>query len=432
MRFPSIQELYAVFKQHAVISTDSRKIIPGSIFFALKGESFDGNRFAEAALKQGAAYSVIDNEEYYKGEHFILVKDSLAALQELAKHHRQQFKIPFLGITGSNGKTTTKELIKAVLSTKYKVLATEGNLNNHIGVPLTLLAITQETQIAIIEMGANHVGEIKALCQIAKPDHGLITNIGKAHIGEFGSFEKIIEAKSELYDHLKATNGKAFVCADNGLLTERSEGMDRVTYGSSEKNYCSCKLVGADPFLKISFGAEAITTKLIGRYNYENATAAICIGKYFEIDIKLMKNSIEKYTPSNNRSQVIKTTYNTLILDAYNANPSSMRVAIENFSEMEGNSKWLIVGDMLELGKYEMEEHKNILELIKDKKFQNVILVGDKFQRSQSEMKSEYMHFKTADELTSFLKTGTRIANGSLVLIKGSRGIKLEKAVEFL
>jgi UDP-N-acetylmuramoyl-tripeptide--D-alanyl-D-alanine ligase len=432
MKFPSTEALYSIFSQHPAISTDSRKIAPGSLFFALKGEAFDGNRFAEAAVQQGAAYSVVDDEQFYSGERCILVKDGLAALQDLAAHHRRQFNIPFIGITGSNGKTTTKELIKAVLARKYKVHATEGNLNNHIGVPLTLLSITPAVEIAIIEMGANHVGEIAALCEIARPDYGLITNIGRAHIGEFGSFEKIVEAKSELYKYIRSHNGKVFIYSEHEMLMSLSAGIEKITYGTAENNFCSSLFQGSNPFLKIGFDAESITTQLIGKYNYENAAAAICIGKYFQVGAVQIKEAIEGYVPSNNRSQVVMTQLNTLVMDAYNANPSSMRAAIDNFYDMEGESKWLVLGDMLELGAYEIDEHKNILQLLIAKNFNNVILVGPRFIQSSLEVKNDFVHFKTTEELIDFLRTKKPVRDKSLILIKGSRGIKLEKAAEFL
>ena len=435
MKLPEIHSLYSLYKQFPNVITDSRKASANSIFFALKGGNFNGNRFAEIALNQGCTYAIIDEEKFFKDERYILVKDCLKTLQELGQFHRQHLKIPFIGITGSNGKTTTKEIIKNILSKKFKTHATSGNLNNHIGVPLTLLSITQDIEIAVIEMGANHMGEIKMLCEIAQPDYGLITNIGRAHIGEFGSFENIVKAKTELYDFVRNKKGKVIINGENDLLTKNSDGIEKITYGSSSDNFSKCELVDANPNLKVKYEKEIISSNLIGKYNFENVSAAICVGKYFGVDIKQIKNAIEEYVPSNNRSQFVQTKHNALILDAYNANPSSMKVAIENFSEMRGENKWLILGDMLELGKYEIEEHKNILMLLSVNKFQNLILVGERFLKAVTESKvsfSQLFLFKNSDELAGKLKSNSPIENSSLILIKGSRGIKLEKVVEFL
>lgn len=432
MKFPDIHQIYSLFRQFPHVITDSRKASANSIFFALKGDNFNGNRFAESALQNGCGYAVIDEEKYYKGENYILVKEALASLQELAAHHRQKLKIPFIAITGSNGKTTTKEVIKSILSKKYKALATEGNLNNHIGVPLTILSITNEIEIAVIEMGANHIGEIAMLCEIAQPDYGLITNIGKAHLGEFGSFENVVKTKTELFDYIRIKNGKVFINSENDLLMKNVSGIEKITYGISEKDFCCCKFFEANPFLKINYEHEIIASQLIGNYNFENISAAVCIGKYFGLEEKKIKEAIEEYVPSDNRSQVVETKRNTLILDAYNANPSSMRAAIENFYSMEGENKWLLLGDMLELGNYEMQEHKNILQLIADKKFKNVILVGERFSKAIGKEKNNFFLFKNSDELVEKLKSNSPVNNPSLVLIKGSRGIKLEKIVEHL
>lgn len=439
MKFPDIHQLYSLFRQFPCVITDSRKSSVNSIFFALKGDNFNGNQFAEIALNQGCGYAIIDEEKYYKGENYILVKDVLASLQELAIHHRQKLKIPFIAITGSNGKTTTKELIKYILSKKYKVLATAGNLNNHIGVPLTILSITSDIEIAVIEMGANHIGEIAMLCEITQPDYGLITNIGKAHLGEFGSFDAVVKAKTELFDFIRNRKGKVFINSENDILMKNVSGIEKITYGSSENNFSLCRFIDANPALKVKYENELISSQLIGKYNFENISAAICIGKYFGLDEKKIKEAIEEYVPSNNRSQVIHSEKNILILDAYNANPSSMRAAIENFYEMKGENKWLILGDMLELGEYEMQEHKNILQLITDKKFQNVILVGELFSKAAGKEKNNFTLFKNSNELVAQLKSDLPaclqvlpLKNSSLVLIKGSRGIKLEKIVEFL
>ncbi len=447
MKFPDILKIYSLFREFPNVITDSRKASSNSIFFALKGEKFNGNKFAESALEQGCNHVVIDEVKYYKGEKYILVKDCLKALQELAQFHRQYLKIPFIAITGSNGKTTTKELIKGVLSKKYKTLATAGNLNNHIGVPLTILSITSDIEIAVIEMGANHIGEIAMLCEIAQPDYGLITNIGKEHLGEFGGMEGVIKAETELYQFIWKNNRKIFINADDELLMSHSENMERISYGRNKNEFCSCSLPYANFYLKVGFVRwntdsvtlfgenEIISTRIIGKYNFENISAAICIGKYFGIDAKKIKEAIEEYIPSNNRSQIIQTNTHTLILDAYNANPSSMQAAIENFSDMDGKEKWLLLGDMFELGEYEIQEHKNILKLISEKKFQNVILVGEIFSKAFLELKTSFPNlflFKDSDALAEKLKSQSPIKDSSLILIKGSRGIKLEKVVEYL
>lgn len=434
MRFPDIATLYSIFRKFPSVTTDSRKAASGTIFFALKGDNFNGNQFAESALKQGCGYVVVDEDAFYKGEGYILVKDCLTALQELAKYHREQLKIPFISITGSNGKTTTKEFIKSILSKKYKVLATVGNLNNHIGVPLTLLSITPDIEIAIVEMGANHVGEIAMLCGIAQPDYGLITNIGRAHIGEFGSFEAIVKAKTEMYEFLRKKKGKVFIHSSNELLMANASGLEQITYGSSSGDFCAAEFLDSSPFLRIKYEGDVITSQLVGKYNFENILAALCIGKHFGVDGKKMKEAVEEYVPSNNRSQVVKTKLNTLVLDAYNANPSSMKAAIENFQEMKGENKWLILGDMRELGKYEVQEHRNIVDLITERKFKNVVLVGEVFSKAVSQSKIPFspLLFRNADELVDRLKSGSLSKEPSMILVKGSRGIKLEKVVEFL
>lgn len=431
MRYPDIATLYSIFRKTPQVTTDSRKAAPGTLFFALKGDNFNGNGFAETALKQGCSYAVIDEEAYYhEDSHYILVKDCLRALQDLAAYHRTQLKIPFLAITGSNGKTTTKEFIRNVLSKKYKVLATTGNLNNHIGVPLTVLSVTPDIEIAVIEMGANHIGEIAMLCEIAQPDYGLITNIGRAHIGEFGSFEAIVKAKTEMYEFLRKKKGKVFINSSNSLLLEHASGIEQITYGDSEKDFCSCLLLDADPYVRIKYGSETIHTQLIGRYNFENIVASVCIGKYFGVETGKIREAIEAYVPSNNRSQILKTKNNTLVLDAYNANPSSMKAALQNFEEMAGDNKWLILGDMRELGTYALQEHRDILNLASSR-FKNVILVGSVFAEA-AKGSSGFRIFPDTDKLIEMLKRDSPIKDPSLILVKGSRGIQLEKAVEFL
>ncbi|MEI6822543.1 MAG: UDP-N-acetylmuramoyl-tripeptide--D-alanyl-D-alanine ligase [Bacteroidota bacterium] len=424
-----IKELYQIFLKHPQVSTDTRKIIKDSIYFAIKGKNFDGNLFASSALENGAAFAVIDNEKYYiDNGKYILVKDTLATLQQLALNHRQNLNILIIGITGTNGKTTTKELINVVLSEKYNTLATIGNLNNHIGVPLTILGITKDTEIAIIEMGANHVGEIGELCKISQPDYGIITNIGKAHLEGFGSFEGVIKAKNDLYIHIKDKKGKIFINSNNELLMNLSKDIDKITYGTSDTDFCCGEIISANPNVEISYRYNDLDfnfkTNLVGSYNFENIMAAICVGIYFNVDHHLLKKALETYVPTNNRSQVVKTEHNTLILDAYNANPTSMEQAISNFAKMDTNNKVLIIGDMLELGSYSLDEHQSILNLIEKDNFQNVILVGKDFKT----VNKNFLSFTTSDEAREWLKNNPII--NSTILIKGSRGIKLEKIID--
>lgn len=430
-----MEKLYQIFLEHPNISTDTRKIKKNSIFFALKGPNFNANNFAKNALEKGCSYAVIDDEKYKENDRFILVNDCLTALQDLARRHRRMLKIPFIGITGSNGKTSTKELINAVLSKKFKTLATEGNLNNHIGVPLTVLSITDETEIAIIEMGANHIGEIAFLCEISQPDFGIITNIGKAHLEGFGSFEGVIKAKGELYEHLKKNDGTVFLNNDNQLLKDLSNGIKKVTYGKSSDSDCNGKLLEANPFLKILWKRkqetdlhENIQTQIIGSYNFENILAAICIGNFFGVEKAEIKSAIENYVPSNNRSQIIKKGSNTIILDCYNANPTSMSAAINNFTQISDAKKIAVLGDMLELGEYSQREHEHIVEILKSCRFSQTILVGKEF--SKIKLPENFKIFLSTEKAIQFFKTN-KIEN-SHVLIKGSRGIKLEAIAEVI
>lgn len=399
---------------------------PGNIFFALKGENFNGNEFAQKALDSGCSFALIDEDEFQNSSNFILVKNVTETLQELAKYHRNTFKIPIIGITGSNGKTTTKELMNEVLSEKYNTLATEGNLNNHIGVPLTLLKLNRQHEIAIIEMGANHLDEIATLCKIAKPELGLITNIGKAHVGEFGSFENIIKSKLELYDFIQANNGHLFVNADDELLMQNAIGNECSTYGSLS-GAIKGKVESSEEFLSIYMKAPdlgIIQTQLFGNYNLHNILAAVAVGTYFNVNTEQIKNGIENYIPSNNRSQIFKTKKNTLILDAYNANPSSMMAALENFKVAKGIKKFFILGDMLELGTESMNEHEKIITWTKQHDL-NGIFVGDQFMSAYPD--------------SAFLNV-EQIISGSIlkdiedhtILVKGSRGIKLEQLKEVL
>jgi UDP-N-acetylmuramoyl-tripeptide--D-alanyl-D-alanine ligase len=429
----SIEELYKIFLKYPLVSTDSRNIPQGSLFFALKGEKFDGNSFAQNALQKGASYSIVDNDRYAAGDSIILVDHVLKTLQELALFHRKQLKIPVIAITGTNGKTTTKELVRSVLSRKFKTIATKGNFNNHIGVPLTLLSLNNETQIAIIEMGANHVGEIEFLCKIALPTHGIITNIGKAHLEGFGGIEGVIKAKTELFNFLQLTEGVAFVNKDNPLLMDRAHDMKTITYGSDQSAEFSGSLVQTgDPFIqvKISFKSSKmiIGSRLFGSYNFENILAAACIGCHFNVGLENIKAGIEMYEPSNNRSQVLNTGKNTLILDAYNANPDSLSSAIHSFAGSAYPDKTVLIGDMLELGEESDEEHNNILKLLDKVQFKDVFLVGPIFTRLNT--KREWLCFQDS-ELARIWFDHHRI-EGKTILIKGSRGIMLEKITDTL
>ncbi len=425
-----IENLYKLFCQHPVICTDSRNIKPDSIFFALKGENFNGNEFAESALKKGAEYAVIDEENFNKSNRFILVENVLETLQHLAVYHRGKINLPVIGITGTNGKTTTKELIAAVLKKKFKVVATSGNFNNHIGVPLTVLGISNDTEIAIIEMGANHIGEISALCNISKPGFGIITNIGKAHLVGFGSIEAIIKAKAELYKFISNNEGLVFVNSDNNTLKQLSKYLQKVTYGTSENSDCWAKIISSDPFVEIlwnsGFGDVSIKSNLVGKYNFENILAAICVGDYFNVKIENIAQAIEEYIPQNNRSQFINTKKNKIFLDAYNANPSSMEAAIRNFAELNFKNKILIIGDMLELGNESLSEHSKILKLIRELGFDNVFLIGAEFYEANKNSGHKIFP-KTEDAMQWF--EANRLENAT-IFIKGSRGIKLEPLIK--
>ena len=424
------EQLYSIFLKNRTISTDSRQIMPGCLFFALKGDNFDGNRFAKGAIEAGASYAVIDDEKY-DGTNTILVDNVLETLQQLARKHRRNFDIPVLAITGSNGKTTTKELINAVLSRQYRVTATKGNLNNHIGVPLTILELSEETQIAIIEMGANHRGEIAELCTIAEPTHGLITNIGKAHLGGFGGYEGVIKAKNELYEWLRNSKGEAFVNAGNPLLMDLTQEIKRITYGNAEGVNSHGRISENMVMLVVEWLTESgpitIETNLAGDYNFENVMAAICTGMYFKMPAEKIREAISNYYPTNSRSQILKTGRNSIILDAYNANPTSMQAAIENLSQIKAMHKMVILGDMLELGEESLAEHSAITKLVEEKGFEHTILVGPDFMEVAH---SIYPCFRTSEEARDWLLTH-KFENYT-ILVKGSRGIKMEKVIDAL
>ncbi len=419
--------IYEYYLKSGKVSTDTRQITPGSVFFALKGPKFNANAFAEEALAKGAGYAVVDEERFVKDDRFLLVEDGLTALQELAKHHRSQLTIPFIGLTGSNGKTTSKELINAVLSKKFKTYATKGNLNNHIGVPLTILAIDRTCEVAVIEMGANHLGEIALLSSIANPTHGLITNIGRAHIGTFGGFENILRAKSELYQHLITHEGVVFINSQNELLANMAKRFNAPVLYPAKGNYYEAALISADPFVKVKAenGAE-VTTQLVGGYNFENIAAALCIGKYFGVDAKEANKAIEEYLPGNMRSQVIIKGTNTIILDAYNANPSSMEAAINNLAAIKAANKVAILGDMYELEEETEKEHKKLGSLLKEKGI-SAYLCGELIQVAK-EVFPQGNYFTSKEALLQSLKENP--IQDSTILIKASRGMALEKILD--
>jgi UDP-N-acetylmuramoyl-tripeptide--D-alanyl-D-alanine ligase len=431
-------QLYEIFRQHPLICTDSRICPPDSLFFALKGENFNANAFALSALEKGCSYAVIDEAEYAIDERFILVDNVLDSLQQLATYHRKQLATPIIGITGTNGKTTTKELIAAVLKEKYNILFTQGNLNNHIGVPLTLLQLKPEHQLAVIEMGANHQGEIKALAEIACPDYGIITNVGMAHLEGFGSFEGVKRTKAELYQYIFKHGKAVFLNSGNENLVEMlsktglSIDNDRVhIYSLSSKSHIYGQITACSPFLEMQCTVNQkdtfnVDTQLIGAYNAENVLAAVAIGDYFGLEAEAIKNGIEKYTPQNNRSQLTVTAHNKLVVDAYNANPTSMGAAILNFAQMNVKAKTLILGDMLELGEQSKTEHQNIINLLQQNKFQNVLLVGNNFKTTNN----SYPCFYEVSDLIGYLEEHP--IRNEYVLIKGSRGIKLEKLLTIL
>lgn len=423
-----IEELYKIYQHYPSVQTDTRKLKPDDIFFALKGDNFNGNTFAKQALEVGAAYAVIDEKENEVPGKTILVDDVLQTLQQLAKYHRQQFNIPFVGITGSNGKTTTKELIHAVLSTTYKTYTTEGNLNNHIGIPLTILKIKEDAEIAVIEMGANHQKEIEGYCKYTLPTHGLITNCGKAHLEGFGGVEGVKKGKGELFDYLKANNGTAFVMWDYDYLQEMSKGISQIIkYGTTDADIMG-NILSSEPFLEVELMKGIFTgklkTQLVGDYNFPNVLVAVTLGNYFKVPGEKIKTAIENYTPSNSRSQLLEKGSNKIILDAYNANPSSMKLAIENFAKLHAENKILALGGMAELGTESLEEHKVIVNLIGQYKWKDVILVGGDFLRIDHPYKS----FTNSDEAKQWYLQ-QQFENSS-ILVKGSRSMKMEKLIE--
>ncbi len=424
-----IEEIYALFIESAGVSTDTRKITKGSLFFALKGDNFNGNKFALKALEQGASYAIIDEKVDAVSDSLIQVTNALSTLQELANYHRNQFDIPIIGITGSNGKTTTKELISTVLAEKYKVHFTQGNFNNHLGVPLTLLAMPQNTEIAIIEMGANHIGEIANLCKIANPNYGIITNIGKAHLEGFGGVEGVLRAKSELYQHILSKGETVFINSQEEALNNMSKRFSNPIMYPNLGDFFECSFVGANPFVEFNVDGANHTTQLIGKYNFDNIATALAIGSYFKVPLPKAVNAVCNYIPGNNRSQIIKTSNNTLILDAYNANPGSMKAAIENFAGMEASSKSVILGDMLELGSDSQKEHEVLGHLVSSKQFNAIFFCGKEIRYAATKCLGS-LYFATKKELATYLAENP-LAN-TTVLMKASRSIGLETLVDIL
>jgi len=419
-----IDKLYQIFKEHPQVQTDTRKLASGDIFFALKGDNFNGNKFAQQALENGASYAVIDEAAYQGDDRTILVDDGLTALQQLAQKHREELDIPFLAITGSNGKTTTKELVYAVLSKKYKTQATKGNFNNHIGVPLTLLSIQPDTEFAIIEMGANHIGEIGSYCVWAQPNFALINNCGKAHLEGFGSLEGVRIGKGELYDYIRNNGGMIFRNSDLDYLMEMSEGIaEQKTYGLSGEIKGNFSSEGS--FLKVNYHSTEvdleIQTNLVGEYNFANVMAAIAIGKHFGVDLSDIKAALEGYAPTNNRSQQIERDGVSIILDAYNANPMSMKAGIEFVGARAHPSKVLMLGAMMELGPESIQEHQKVVDLCKQFTWKNIVLVGKEFGLTEH----EYHHFP--DSAAASVWYANNISSGDLVYIKGSRLTAMEK-----
>ena len=415
-----IEEIYKLYKQNFLIDTDTRSIRKNSIFFALKGDNFNGNTFAKKAIEMGALYSIVDEKKYVTNSKTILVDNVLETLQSLSNYHRKQLNIPIIGLTGSNGKTTTKELINTILSKKHKTTATIGNLNNHIGVPITLLSMNSDTEIGVVEMGANHQKEIEFLSNLCEPDFGYITNFGKAHLEGFKGIEGVIKGKSELYTFLEKHNKLAFVNQNDTLQVKNTSEVKRVIFDQS------LALIELDPFITLEYKKVKIKTNLIGEYNFENICAAITIGAFFNIEVNDIKSALESYVPNNNRSQIIEKKSNKIILDAYNANPTSMRAALESFHAMKAGNKIVILGDMFELGDSKIEEHQKIIDLTLEAKFKTVYIVGNIF----NQVKTKSKKFKDFKDLQLYLKL--KKINNSTILIKGSRGMGLERIIDLI
>ena len=435
----NISELYSIFCKYPAVTTDSRMCIKDSIFFALKGDRFNGNIFAEEALLAGCAYAVVDewNEDKVlkENDRIIRVENVLKTLQQLANYHRNKLKIPIIGITGTNGKTTTKELIAVSLSREFKVASTQGNFNNHIGVPLTLLSMNNSHEIGVVEMGANHLGDIKELCEIAEPNYGIITNVGRAHLEGFGTFENVVKAKGELYDFIRENEGKVFVNRDHSILYDMSEGMDRILYGKNDASlFASGTIADASPFLEFDWSffdsSYRVKTRLVGEFNFDNAIAAVAVSKFFGINAERISSSLEEYEPTNYRSQFMRTTKNDLIVDTYNANPTSMKTSLDYFISIPSSiPKMAILGEMKELGEISESEHKRMIDYLSDKSNMEIYLVGEVFNNILIP-DSKYKFFENVVELTSFLKSNP--VKGHYVFIKGSHSVQLDIVIEFL
>ncbi|MFI2741993.1 UDP-N-acetylmuramoyl-tripeptide--D-alanyl-D-alanine ligase [Zhouia sp. PK063] len=422
----NIEALHRIFLATKKISTDTRNIEPNSIFFALKGEHFNANSFTSEAIAKGAALVIIDEDAYEIPEKTFLVDDVLTTLQELANYHRNYLKLPIISLTGSNGKTTTKELINAVLLQKFKTVATKGNLNNHIGVPLTLLSMQKDTELGIVEMGANHQKEIEALCKIAQPDYGYITNFGKAHLEGFGGVEGVIKGKSELYDFLISHNKTIFINEDDAIQLKKTTAYPNTFSFGEYSEKLKIKFLAADPMVTVQVDGLTIKSHLIGKYNFYNIAAAIAIGYYFEVDPSKIKKAIEHYIPSNNRSQILEKGDKTIILDAYNANPTSMKAALDNFAQLSNLNKIAFIGDMLELGNEAEKEHQYIVDYISELGLTNIFLIGKNFYKTKASF-PKYIDFTALKENVNF-----STFSNAIILIKGSRGIALERITELL
>jgi UDP-N-acetylmuramoyl-tripeptide--D-alanyl-D-alanine ligase len=424
----NIEHLYQLYLHHPSVQTDTRKLKEGDLFFALKGPNFNGNQFALQALQSGAAYAVIDEKPEQHNDRFILVEDALVALQELAKHHRRQFNIPFIAITGSNGKTTTKELVSTVLSSHYKTYTTQGNLNNHIGIPITLLNVKQDAQLAVIEMGANHQGEIASYCTYVMPTHGIITNCGKAHLEGFGGVEGVRKGKGELFDYLRNNNGTAFIFYDYDYLHEMSKGIHSVYEYGTRNGSVAGEVITSEPFLHVRLtkgtNVSQLNTHLVGEYNLPNILCAVAVGKYFSVPDEKIKSSIESYLPSNSRSQMIEKGSNHVILDAYNANPSSMKAAIENFAKIKAENKILMLGAMMELGEESVAEHEDVVNLVKQYQWKEVVLVGGDYAK----LDHPFTYLPSSVEARHWY--GQQNFENAYILIKGSRSMKMETVLE--
>ncbi len=416
-----IEKIYAHYKQSYLVDTDTRKIRKGSLFFALKGENFDGNTFANKAIELGASYAIIDDENY-QSDRTILVENVLETLQELATYHRKQLGIPILSITGSNGKTTTKELVNAVLSKKYKVVATKGNLNNHIGVPLTLLSMQPDTEFGIVEMGANHLEEISALCRITQPNYAYITNFGKAHLEGFGGVEGVIKGKTELYDYIRKTDGICFVNGEDTIQLKKSQNL------KSHLLIDETELLQTQPYVSFRYKNEVFNSQIMGVYNYQNIKVALTVGTFFEVPNEAIKEAIAEYIPTNNRSQEIRKGTTRIILDAYNANPSSMEKSLQNFSKLPEKKKIVFLGDMFELGEYSEKEHQRIYDITQQLGFTSVYLIGEHFSKVKT--------FGNTHKYTRFIELKEEFSSidiqDSAILIKASRGMALEQILDLI